>query len=199
MPTRSRRGLTKRFTNDTRIGYFEVVNLGMPGHNIASHVDLYREATVQLAPDVAVVCLTLPNDLSRWDVQAQRRDERRVGALSIANFLVGPRASTFFHELLLERRETPEGIAHFDAELARLDRIRIASAGRPQTWLFAYGRPDDALRKSLEAHPEMPLILGELLPDDYIVADGHPTASGNRRFAAWIANRIDAAQGAAPR
>jgi len=52
--------LRRRFP-DARV---EVLNLGVPGNNLGSHVDLYEAATAQLDPDVVVLGLTLVNDLS---------------------------------------------------------------------------------------------------------------------------------------
>lgn len=171
---------------------FEVLNLGVPGDNVASHVDLYAEAARRLAPDDVIVCLTLPNDLSRWDIQVQQRDAGRVSTLSFAAFVLGRPALTFFDSALLEQRVTPAGLAHLEAQLARLDAIRQGASSRPRTRLFAFTRPDPQLDAALSAHPDLPMIpIGETKPADFIPGDGHPTAAGNRRFAGWIADALE--------
>jgi lysophospholipase L1-like esterase len=171
----------------------EVLNLGIPGHNLPTHVEMYETAARRLAPDMAIVCLTLPNDMARWDTQTRKVSEGQFGALSFARFAFGDGAAAVFDWLWLTDRVTPEGLAILDAELARLERARLAAPSHPRTWLFAYEPITSELRTRLATHPNTPLVpSGDVLPDDYIPMDHHPTASGNRRFAGWIADAIDA-------
>jgi hypothetical protein len=171
----------------------EILNLGIPGDNITSHVDAFAAASRLLAPDAVVVCLTLPNDLSRWDWQAQRREGARPSAFSLGRFLLGAGAVPVWEYARLESRVTSRGIGHLGQELARLNRIRRALPAPPPVLLFTYGPPDPAVARELAAAEGTQLIAaGPLLPGDTIEGDGHPTGSGNRRFAAWIADALEA-------
>ena len=176
---------------------FEVLNLGIPGDNLASHVSLYEEAAARLDPQIAVVCLTLPNDLSRWDDQVARDEARRAGAFSVARWLVGEAAVPLWDHLLLDRSITPAGLAHLDGELGRLARIHAAAPAAPALFLLTYGRVDPRLSERLARVEGAKLVDGDAAPGDFIPGDGHPTAAGNKRFAAWIAEAIerDAAAG----
>lgn len=167
----------------------EVLNLGIPGDNLASYVDLFDEATARLAPDLVVIGLTLPNDLSPWDDQRERRDARRVGAYSFSRFLAGDAAAVLWDYALLDSGVTPAGLARLDAEIARLTRLRAAAPTHPLVSLFAFRAPDPAIAARLANTPETPLVTcgGPELRDDFIPVDGHPAAPGNRRFAACIA------------
>jgi len=64
---------------------FEVLNLGVPGNNLPSHVDMTAAAS-SLEPQAIVVCLTLPNDLSDVSASASSRQPRALAkrALGIA-------------------------------------------------------------------------------------------------------------------
>jgi hypothetical protein len=172
----------------------EVLNLGIPGDNISSHVDLYAEAVARLAPDVIVLCLTLPNDLSRWDIQDEQREGRRVGGLSLSTFLLGHAAITLYDYALLEQRVTPAGLAHLSAELGRLDGARRAAPAPPATAVYAFGRPDPTVLEVIARLREIPFVAGgDPAPDDFIPGDGHPTAKGNLRSAEWIADGLEGA------
>lgn len=167
---------------------YEVLNLGIPGDNLSSHVDLYAEAAKQLDPDIAVICLVLPNDLSRWDGQAERRAARRPSALSFARLLMGDGARALWDHFLLENDVTPAGLAHLDAELARLGQLR-ATPSAPKLILLTYSDPDAEIARRLSALPNARFLpVSGATPDDFIQGDGHPTAAGNTRFAAAISD-----------
>src|SRR5262249_17506116 len=102
---------------------FQVLNLGMPGNNIASHIDLFEIAASRFDPDVVVLCLTLPNDLSRWDEQSGRRDARRLSLFSFVRFLLGDAANSLWASMFLDSAVTPAGLSHLDAQLSRLEAI----------------------------------------------------------------------------
>lgn len=169
----------------------EVINLGIPGDNIASHVDLYEEANARLSPDLVVIGLTLPNDMSRWDGQDERRGAHRFGGFSLASWLFGGRPAIFLAgELLLARGPDEASLAHFRKELARLGRDR--AAGGAEVLLFAYSR-DAAILPSPPPGASR-LLTAEPNEAYFIPGDGHPTAAGNRAFAAQIAPFIEAAK-----
>src|SRR5262249_40635070 len=102
--------LSRRWPDDK----FEVLNLGIPGDNLASHVELFAAATVRLDPDVVVLCLTLPNDLSRWDEQVARQDARHLSPFSFVRFLTGDAAESLWASMFLERSVTSAGLEHLD-------------------------------------------------------------------------------------
>jgi hypothetical protein len=171
----------------------EIVNLGIPGDNIASHVDAYIATAGMTQPDVVVICLTLPNDLSRWDAQVERRDSRQRSLFSFARFALGDAAAVVWDTALLERGTTEEGLGHFDREMNRLVRMRAAGEQQPRLALFAYRTPDPPIADRLAKIPSALFISpGETTEADFIPGDGHPTGAGNAHFAAQIAAALDA-------
>ena len=99
--------------------------------------------------------------------------------------------SRIFHALL-DASITPAGLAHLDAQLGRLARIHAAGPAGPPPALFllTFGRVDPRLSERLGRVDGARLLDGDAAPEDFIPGDGHPTAAGNRRFAAWIADAI---------
>jgi hypothetical protein len=171
----------------------EIVNLGVPGSNLQSYVDVYEAADrLGLALDVVVVCLTLPNDLSRWDSQVARRASARVGIFSAARFVLGDAASTFWDLARLERAVTPAGLAHLDEQLRRLAALRASSDHRPELVFYAFRDPPAEIMARLGAVPGARFVpTGETFPGDFLVGDGHPTGEGNRRSARRIADTLE--------
>ena len=169
----------------------EIVNLGVPGSNLASYVDVY-EAAGELALDTVVVCLTLPNDLSRWDTQTSRRAAARFGAFSAARFFLGDAAGTFWDLALLERAVTPAGLAHLDDQLSRLTALRAASARRPELVFYTFRDLPTVIGARLSAVPGARVVPeSETFPEDFLPGDGHPTGTGNRRSAGRIADILE--------
>jgi lysophospholipase L1-like esterase len=169
---------------------FDVVNLGVPGDNLASHVDLY-EAALRLDPDVVVLCLTLPNDLSRWDLQEQLRAARRPGLFGVARYLLGDAAAALWDATLLEHSITVAGLAHLERQVARLATLRAATPHPPRLIVMSFREFPAAVRSRLA-----PLAGARVLPelpteqDDFFREDGHPTGAGNRKFARWIGEAV---------
>jgi hypothetical protein len=179
--------LTRRFPNER----FEALNLGIPGNNLASHVELYSTATARLHPDAVVLCLTLVNDLSRWDEQVARADARRWSAFSLVRFLAGDAAETLWPLLFLERSLTPAGLEHLDRQLSRLEEIRRQSSQRPLLVLFGFSPWETPVAARLERMPDIVLVPNRTtLREEFIAGDGHPTSIGNRRSAAHIADTL---------
>lgn len=169
----------------------EVLNLGLPGHNLATHVTLYAAAGTHLHADVAVVCLTLPNDLSTWDSQDERRDASRPSLYSAARHFLGTAAApALWGRLLLSERVTPEGLAHLDDQAARLA-VLARSPGAPRLFLFPFRPAEPEVERRLAAVEGARRIAPPLEAEgDFIPGDGHPTSAGNRRFAAHIAAAV---------
>jgi GDSL-like Lipase/Acylhydrolase family len=170
---------------------FEVLNLGIPGDNLASHVALFDVATARLHPDAVVLCLTLANDLSRWDGQVERRDARRLGLFSFARFLFGDAAPWLWAATRLEVTITPAGLRHLDEQIDRLERLRSRAAGPRVFAFFAFHEWDPAVRSRLSrAAASVVVPDGRLGPEDFIPGDGHPTGIGNTGSARRIVDTL---------
>jgi len=167
---------------------FEVLNLGMPGNNLASHIELFATATAQLDIDVAVLCLTLPNDLSRWDEQVERQDARQISLFSVVRFLTGDAAGWLWGALRLETAYTPAGLAHLDMQFASLRAMRQRLTRPPVVLLFAFHEWNPDVIAQAKGVPRVAIVPDGLTgADDFIPGDGHPTGIGNTRSAARIA------------
>lgn len=170
----------------------EVLNLGVPGANLASDVDLALAAAGRLAPDAVVLCLVVPNDLSRWDVQERYRQASRPGPFALASWLLGGDGAAFAWDLLfLEREVTPAGLAHLRRQLDRLAVLR----GRTSPRLLFFGYSTDDAEVDAVVHERTGAVVVRppaTRAEDFIPGDGHPTAAGNRAFAALLAAALDA-------
>lgn len=178
--------LRRRYPNTQ----LEVLNLGIGGDNLISHVDLVEEAAERLGLDVVVLCLTLPNDLSPWDSQVERRDVRRLSAFSFTRMLIGETASLIF----LRRNEPLAGeqsSAFVSAELTRLGQVQARWTGGRALLVFSFHRPEPELTPLLRAIPGSTLVVPPPMEQqDFIPGDGHPTGAGNRKFAGAIADGL---------
>jgi hypothetical protein len=170
---------------------FEVLNLGIPGNNLSSHVELFSTATEQLDPDVVVLGLTLANVLSRWDEQVARRDARRMSAFSFVRFLIGDAVESLWAMLFLERSTTPAGLEHLDRQMSRLDQIRNRAAKPSILVLFGFSPWETTVADHLKQTPDSIVIPNRTtLPEEFIPGDGHPTSIGNQRSATHIADTL---------
>jgi hypothetical protein len=172
---------------------FEVLNLGLAGNNIASHVKLYEVAQQHLEVDAAVICLHLPNDLSRTEPAEEIRALVRPSAHGLATYLFGFSWVRLVSDLLwLDRDVTADGAAYLDQQLEEVSRFR---ADHPQTHvlLFAFDALDPRLLAALGRHPDLPLIPAAPAQQDeryFIRGDGHPNAEGNLLFARALAAAV---------
>lgn len=171
---------------------FEVVNLGIPGNNLASHVTMYETAMARLAPDAVILGLTLANDLSRWDEQDARRDARRWSVFSFVRFLVGDAVESIWAVLFLERETTPAGLEHLAEQLRRLAGMRRAVPRAPLLVLFGFQPWDPPVAQRLGAVGDAIVVPNRSTrAEEFIPGDGHPTSLGNARSAAHIARVLD--------
>lgn len=170
---------------------FEVLNLGVPGNNLASHFGMLRVAEEQLGADVLVACLTLPNDFSEWDGQEERLAHGRVGGFSFASFLFGYRAAiTLWGERKLARELTDDGLAFLQAEVSRFAAARRTGIAKPLV-LFAYSFADPRVTEQLRRIPNVVIVPSVSWQDDYFIpADGHPNALGNKVFSQLIGDAV---------
>jgi hypothetical protein len=184
--------LAERLANRWPDQRFEVLNLGIPGNNLASHVELFAAAIARLDLDAVILCLTLPNDLSRWDAQIERQDARRLGTFSFVRFLTGDAASSLWAAMRLETAITPASLAYLDEQMTRLDEIRRRSTKPRVLLFFAFHAWDPAVIARLKRIPETAVVPdGTIAFEDFIPGDGHPTSIGNTRSAQRIANTLD--------
>jgi hypothetical protein len=170
---------------------YEILNLGISGDNLPSHVDVYEEAVRRLAPDFVVLCLTLPNDMSAYDDQVLRREERRLGAFTIVKATVGSWLATWMWSVgRIATGVTPEALAVLDREIGRLSEARAAGPA-PPLLVFTYRDPDARVLPALQRIPGARWVPPP--PEDpsyFLPVDGHPTGAGNRVFAARIADTM---------
>jgi hypothetical protein len=172
---------------------YEIINLGIVGDNLPSHLDVYEEAARRLDPDFVVLCLTLPNDLSEYDDQIVRREEREIGALTVVRWAMGSRFAALAWAWTVERvatEFTPEALAVLDRGVERLTNDR--STGTPPPLLvFTYRDPGQTIRAPIERVPGTTWVTPPREePAFFIPLDGHPTGFGNRAFAARIADAM---------
>jgi lysophospholipase L1-like esterase len=192
------RALARTLEETSPATRFEVLNLGMAGNNIASHVKLFEIAEEHLDVTHVVICLTLPNDLSRTEPPDESRALVRPSPTAFATYLLGPAWVRLITDAtLLDQDVNAAGVDWLDRQLAEVDRFRAAH-GRPPLLLFAFHRPDPRVLAVLARHPDLPLVpLSPSQEDEryFIPGDGHPNASGNRLFARLIAAALIEAEG----
>jgi hypothetical protein len=179
---------------------FEVLNLGMPGNNIAAHARLYAIAAEHLDVGAVVIGLTLPNDLSRIEPTEQVRALVRPSLTGLSMYLFGPSWVTLVSDLAsLETSVNDAGLAWLDEHLAEIARIHERYP-RTSVFLFPFRTPDPRISAVLGRHPDVPLIPTTPAQDDdrhYLPGDGHPNAEGNRLFARIIGRALVEAGGPA--
>lgn len=172
----------------------EVLNLGVPDDNLASHLAMLRVAEQRLAADVLVLCLSLPDDLSAWDAQVERREHARIGGFSFMSYMFGhATAVTLWDERNLARDLTDQGIAFLRSEVARFTSERSTGSPRPLA-IFAYSFEDPRVTAILRSIPGAVIVPPVSFDAAHHLADGvHPNAAGNAVFARRIATVFEAA------
>ncbi len=179
--------LARRWPNRS----FEILNLGIPGNNLASHVEMVELVTERLDPDVVILALTLANDLSAWDEQDARRDARRYGIYSFARFLIGDSVESLWALMFLERETTAAGLDRFENQLQQLQRILERATHRPMLVFFGFQPWDPPIAALLEKVPNALVVPNRTTTaEEFIPGDGHPTGLGNQRSAAHIAKAL---------
>jgi len=167
----------------------EVINLGLGGDNLPSHVTMIEEATRRLAPDVVVLGVTLVNDLSSSDDQALRRAELESPLMRVAEALFDDPVVVWAMTVRTQATELDaRALAVLDTQCARLDALE--AAGGPTVIVLPY-HP----RSAVETRMRRVRGLGWVTPPPdraelWIPRDGHPTAAANRAFAAALAPSV---------
>jgi hypothetical protein len=169
-------------------GRIEVLNLGIPGANLAGYVRALDTATRLANPDFVVVCLFLPNDLGSFE---QPTLAAQVGTYTFVKFLLGTPDNPYSFSAI--RSGEPRGNAAPAILATRVRELREASRGVPLVF-FPYSEADPRWVETTRAAAGEGALLATHppFPDDcFIPGDGHPTAIGNRRFAEVIAEAIE--------
>lgn len=178
--------LTSRLRDRFPAAMVEVLNLGVPGNNLSSHLAWLDIAERRLGASVLVLCLTLPNDLSSWDGQSERREHARIGGFSLVSYLFGYRtAITLWGERNLARDLNEPALGLLRAEMGRFAASRSPTSA--PLVIFAYSFEDPRVTEILRPIPRVsiapPVAFDEA---HFIPGDGHPTALGNETFAKRI-------------
>lgn len=164
----------------------EVLNLGLQGDNLGSHVALYEEAIRQVQPDFAVLCLYLPNDLGRLDGQAHWRALTTLGWYNLGQFFFGRNLMFLAWErLAITTQVTADGKAFLEQQAAELRQFREAHGQLPLV-VFAYYQAE-LLRPFMEMPEVLTVALSDPRSEYFISGDGHPSPAGNTHFAQIIA------------
>ncbi|MEZ4296483.1 MAG: hypothetical protein R3B70_16040 [Polyangiaceae bacterium] len=168
----------------------EPLNLGVPGDNLHAHLQMVDIAERHLTPDAIVLCLTLPDDLSEWDAQSERRDHARLSGFSFMSFFFGyPAALTLWSERNLASDLAPERLTFLTREVTAFNASRPPE--HPPLFVFTFTFNDARVAAALRTVPGA--ILVPPLPHDpahYLPGHGHPTPAANTLFAARLADHL---------
>jgi len=172
----------------------EILNLGVQGSNMPAYVELLRAATDRLAPDFVAIFLFLPNDLGELEQPSQLD---RFGRYSFFSFLVGTSNNpyTLWAMRASDGRTDSAKLAFLEDHVRAFEDVRRERGSTP-LFLFLYHQDDprwvETVRRQLGAGARV--VDHDPLPEaDFIPEDGHPTAEGNRHFAALVADAVERA------
>ncbi|MEO7331240.1 MAG: SGNH/GDSL hydrolase family protein [Minicystis sp.] len=171
----------------------EVLNLGVPGANLATHVKMYAIAHETLGADVIVMGVFEDNDLSEWDVQDEINDLPRPSPFSLACFLLGERPAIVLADQLSRVFGDASTLAAFERIEQRLAAIR-ARDGAPPLIVLDYFTRRASIRDRFTSRPNVTFIAtatgGIPAPEHHIPDDGHPSVRGNEVFAELVMERL---------
>ncbi len=170
----------------------EVLNLGIPGANMATHVRMYTLAHELLGADVIVMGLFEDNDLAEWDVQDEINQLPRFSPFSLGCYLLGERPSVVLATVLTQMSEA-SSVASFGRIEATLAAIREHD-GAPPLIILDYFSHHDEIRARFASRPNVSFIAtaerGRPPREYHIPNDGHPSAAGNEVFAGLVTERL---------
>jgi hypothetical protein len=171
----------------------EVLNLGIPGANLATHVRMVERARERLNADVIVLGLFEDNDLSAWDIQDEIEESARFGPFSLGVLVLGERPAVGLATVFAKIRGCASALATFDAIEPRLAELR-AREGNPPLIVLDYFSHHEEVERRFLARPNVAFIAtaerGEPPPEHHIPGDGHPSARGNEAFAARVIEKL---------
>ena len=169
---------------------FEVLNLGIEGNNLHSHLRMLEVARRDLGARVAVLALTLPNDLTPWDTQDTLREGTRFGAMTVAYAFFGERVGYFVCESWMlggrlgapDPRLLAEGVRAAD---------RLVARGAFDVIVLPFSSGDRRLTEVLQTARAARVVLPpEGREAYYFPMDGHLTPEGHRAFAEALAPAV---------
>jgi hypothetical protein len=171
----------------------EVVNLGIPGANLATHVRMYALAHEQLGADAVVMGVFEDNDLTTWDVEDEINDLARPSLFSLGVFALGQRPTVVLATSILQIGGTARALSSFEQIASDLAAVR-ARDGAPPLVILDYFTHNPEVRARFEAMPNTSFIAtavhGEKSPEYHIPGDGHPSVRGNQHFAGLVAEKL---------
>lgn len=173
-------------------GRVEVLNLGLCGNNLPTHIQMYEIARARLDADIVVMGLFIHNDLSEWDQQDELRGMTRIGGFSLLAWLTGYDAAVALATLRqVQHGDLPRHHAALDRLLPRLDALR--EGDRPPLLVLPFHDTDAEIAPRFAGRPGVRYLAPKARREiDYIPNDGHPSAEGNRVFAAAVLDALDA-------
>jgi hypothetical protein len=185
LKTRLDEELAKRGVGDR----IEVLNLGIPGANLGTHVRMYSMARERLAADAVVMGVFEDNDLTEWDVQDEIDNLARPSAFSLGVFLLGERPATVVATALAQPRGGASALVSFDHLATKLEAAR-AHDGAPPLVILDYFTHHPEIRDRFTHLANTAFIPtspdGHKVPEYHIPNDGHPSVRGNQVFAGLV-------------
>ncbi len=184
-----------------RLPAYEVLNLGVPGHNMRSHVAMYGFAAGRLECDQMVLAIVIPNDLSRFDINSEIVLKSTISAYSAVEFFFGPQLpARIWNTRELAQSTGPDEVEELKRQWSLLAAKR-ARHGTTPLYVFTYADDETLTDRAQLAQPAQPAQLAQLEgvtilpkaaydPSLYIAGDGHPNAKGNEFFAARLARAM---------
>ena len=138
-------------------GKVEVLNLGVPGANLGTHVRMYRIARETLAADAVVMGVFEDNDLTEWDVQDEITQLAEPSPFSLGCFLLGERPAIVLATVLAQARGCTSALAAFAQIEPRLAAMR-AQDGAPPLIIVDYFSHHAEVRSRFESRPNTSFI-----------------------------------------
>ena len=175
------RTLSQRWPQRT----IEVLNLGIGGDALPSHLAVYDAAMATLHPDFVVLCITGSNDLTTEDDQAFRRARTQPSLLGAGRWLLGELTVMWMWHAW---HDAPPGATDRNARLADLRQHLAARTAQspPLVWQFYSHEPGDratlaSIARAYWADPP------PNRPEFQLPRDGHPNAQANALTATRVA------------
>jgi len=168
---------------------FECINLGIPGDNIASHIELYLRTVPVLKPDAVIIALFLFDDAAHWDKRAERKERAEPSLFSFVSYILGNGAAQqIFYRLRLHADEVADD--HYRMQIGRLTQYNQANES-PSVLVFPWNKSNESYRKPWLEQSGISFL--NPLPFDrsnFIEGDGHPNPKGTRLFGEYLAKAI---------
>lgn len=174
-------------------GRVEVLNLGLCGNNLGTHLRMYEIARDRLGADVVVMGLFVHNDLAEWDQQDELRGVTRIGGFSLLAWLAGYDPAVALATLAyVQHGDVARHHAALDRLLPRLDALRAAEPRPIPLLVLPFHDTDKAIAPRFIGKANLIYLAPPPeVESNYIPNDGHPSAAGDRAFAAVVLDALD--------